>query len=770
MKTFQWWPEAKKLIFALAMATAIGNSSLKSKADGNPHLQHPLTVADSIEMTHFVDPPEYPLNGHPKFSPDRQHFLLVTEKGNLESNSREFALLVGDANAPANVPVRVAAFSSSSNRNGIDNARWLGNDIISFAGENPGEVPQVYVVNIHSKSLRKLTSEALGIAGPFSISEDTKVVIYNAPWTSDEKQNQYKDQHGFALSTERIFDLASGKWNAPMDVYQTYILHTATGARQPVAGGPLLAGPFKLAIWLSPDGKYAVAKRPPFPVPTGWESYDDKWVKAWTSSEQFRTSQLQPSSLSEAELVDTETGTITPLLDAPQRGLRQLSAFWLGDGRSLIMSETYLPLAPNLPPDELEKRKSLGAVVEIKIPDRTMKVIAYIPKDDAWTLEPNGSADAFKIRIVRKQPTGFYAPAPDISYRRNEDMWVEAREKQINVEGRAESITLAQQLDQWPKLVLTDPTTQQDVRIYDPNPQLHDRRFGRVQTIHWKGKAGEEWIGGLVFPVDYHEGKRYPLVIQTHGFDPGSFLLDGEFTTAMAAQELANKEIAVLQIGNEPDQQTIHGTRDEGAQQLSGMEGAIDYLDQLGLVDRNHVGVVGFSRTAYHVKYALTHSKYHFAAATIAEGIDFGYWMYLIDPNTAGWWGQFEEMWGGLPWRGNWDSWMDSISFNFDKIHTPVRLETDSNPGSIVQEWETFSALKLLHKPVEMIFIPHGSHPLVKPWERMTSQQGNVDWMVFWLKGEEDPDPVKAEQYSRWRELQKLQDEDQGRSKDSSSQ
>jgi hypothetical protein len=29
--------------------------------------------------------------------------------------------------------------------------------------------------------------------------------------------------------------------------------------------------------------------------------------------------------------------------------------------------------------------------------------------------------------------------------------------------------------------------------------------------------------------------------------------------------------------------------------------------------------------------------------------------------------------------------------------------------------------------------------------------------LCFWLKGEEDPDPAKADQYARWRELRKLQ-------------
>jgi hypothetical protein len=39
----------------------------------------------------------------------------------------------------------------------------------------------------------------------------------------------------------------------------------------------------------------------------------------------------------------------------------------------------------------------------------------------------------------------------------------------------------------------------------------------------------------------------------------------------------------------------------------------------------------------------------------------------------------------------------------------------------------------------------------------MVSQGGSVDWFCFWLKNEEDPDPAKAEQYARWRDLRKLQ-------------
>jgi hypothetical protein len=45
----------------------------------------------------------------------------------------------------------------------------------------------------------------------------------------------------------------------------------------------------------------------------------------------------------------------------------------------------------------------------------------------------------------------------------------------------------------------------------------------------------------------------------------------------------------------------------------------------------------------------------------------------------------------------------------------------------------------------------------VRPQERMTEQQGDVDWFCFWLKDEEDGDPAKAEEFARWRTLRALQ-------------
>jgi hypothetical protein len=117
---------------------------------------------------------------------------------------------------------------------------------------------------------------------------------------------------------------------------------------------------------------------------------------------------------------------------------------------------------------------------------------------------------------------------------------------------------------------------------------------------------------------------------------------------------------------------------------------------------------------------------------------------------------EFEQVYGGPPYGKNASRWLRrSPAFFMDKIETPIRIQT-FGPQSLLLDWHWYSGLSRLGKPVEMIYIPEGTHLLEKPWERMTSQQGNVDWFCFWLKGEEDPDPAKTEQYKRWRELSKF--------------
>jgi len=114
-------------------------------------------------------------------------------------------------------------------------------------------------------------------------------------------------------------------------------------------------------------------------------------------------------------------------------------------------------------------------------------------------------------------------------------------------------------------------------------------------------------------------------VIQTHGFKQDKFWIDGPWSGAFAAQPLASKGFVVLQVGSSVDpweDEKYANTLQEVDRHMAAYEGAVDYLDKRGIVDREKVGLIGFSITTYYLAYTLTHSKHHFAAATLADGFD----------------------------------------------------------------------------------------------------------------------------------------------------
>jgi hypothetical protein len=65
-----------------------------------------------------------------------------------------------------------------------------------------------------------------------------------------------------------------------------------------------------------------------------------------------------------------------------------------------------------------------------------------------------------------------------------------------------------------------------------------------------------------------------------------------------------------------------------------------------------------------------------------------------------------------------------------------------------------------LEKPVDLILLKDGTHPLTNPAQRMVSQGSTVDWMSFWLLGDMDPDPAKRDQYARWQRLRAHPEQD----------
>jgi dipeptidyl aminopeptidase/acylaminoacyl peptidase len=413
---------------------------------------------------------------------------------------------------------------------------------------------------------------------------------------------------------------------------------------------------------------------------------------------------------------------------------------------------------------ELRSRRSNKFVVEIKLPSREFVKIA---KEELRPIRWDAETDVVQFQVRQDESQADSAPQ-SVFYRRTGEIWVKLLNAPAGVTDTLPDIRVEQGLNLPPQIAAVDAKTKRKVTLLDLNPQFAGLQFGKVEEINWKDGTGQPVSGGLYLPPGYVAGKKYPLVIQTHGFDSHGFVIDGDHISASAAQPLASKGIVVLQM-NDIFYDSLDTTQ-EPERSMSAYENAVKYLDEKGIIDRSRVGLVGFSRTCLYVKYTLTHSSQHFAAAIVAEGFDAGYWQYFVFGNMASNWDSEEEsVIGAPPFGEGLLLWLErSPGFLLDKVRTPLQIQA-FEPGSVLSEWQWFSGLKRLGKPVDFLYLPTGDHILVKPWDRMISQEGTLDWFCFWLKGEEDPDPAKAAQYTRWRELRKLQGQNEKRSANAAS-
>ena len=711
-----------------------------------------VTVADSIQMARLGDvsyTDGEPSNGIvAKFSPDGKRFVVILKKGNLEANTNQYSLLLWHTAAvfQSPEPQVLVSLSSSSNRPAISNVLWLDdNDTILFLGERPGEQTQLYSLKCSSKELTKRTNSTTNVTS-FVTTATGQEIVYSATRPVSTYLTETVSRKGIAVTNELVTDLIRDSYGGKeYDDVDLFIKRLGRVAETRVA---IHGRTWGLPMSLSPDGAHLVTQVQAPHISDTWGEYEAKDLQAIT---RHTIPKGGYTYVYQYELVDTLTGASQVLVDAPIGRLGS-EVVWSPDGKAVVISDVYLPLNVDDPAERALRRKHTF-LVEFRIPDREfvkisqedLRLLTWDPKTGSL------ACDVGRLASFNGKSTG------KAYFRKSGETWSKASAPKQTTAQPLPDIVLDEGINTPPQIDAVDPSTSLRSILIDLNPQFQNLTLARVEEITWQDSGGNEVKGGLYWPPDYVAGKKYPLILQTHGWNPDRFWMDGPWATAFAAQPLASNGFFVLQVPD-PDL-SIWDTAKEAPRAMAAYEGAIDYLDRRGLIDRSRVGMTGFSRTYWYVTFTLTHSEYRFAAADIADGVDYGYFQYAAFSNAdQGSAGEYERIYGGPPFgKGLSQSLKRSPSFLMDKIKTPLRVETMGST-SVLGDWQWYTGLSRLGKPVEMIYIPEGTHILEKPWDRMISQQGNVDWFCFWLKGEEDADPAKAEQYARWRELRKLQD------------
>jgi len=677
------------------------------------------------------------------FSQDGKRFAVVLKRGNLEANTNEYSLVLFQTEDLFDKPEpkTLATMSSSSNREGIKDVAWLADsETILFLGEQPGETTQLYSLNCATGTRRKLTSHPTNLI-TFSSDAQGHAIVYAVERPRLPVVNETSRHEAMVVNDEAMADLLSGSIGD--NERDLMVLDTKTGMSRALPLGADIHGKLwgdLTDFFVSPDGKYVAVSTNLTEVSPKWRQYKEPLLRKMLQRD------LPPGALSwifRYALIETETGRGRVLLDSP------VSAYgseigWSPDGRSAVLTGVSLPTE-----ESQSDAKLLGTpgVVEVNLLDlRHTLAVSEDLRFLHWDLKTN--VLAFEVRRRDSKP------AERRYFKKLGEHW-----KQIGgneQEAARVEIVTEQDLNTPPKIAALDRKTNRKAVLLDLNPQFSKLKLGKVEEITFFGAGHLEVHAGLYFPPDYETGKKYPLVVQTHGFDANGFWIDGPFTTGFAAQALAGRGLLVVQIPDRHDWSTE--TPQEAPRMMETIENAIGFVDGLGILDRDRLAIVGFSRTGLYVQYMLTHSKIHFRAAVVAEGSDGGYSQYLqfLDshPYTAS---DSESINGGVPFGSGLLYWLRrSPEFLVDTIDTPLMIQAAS-PESLSMLWAVNKGLRRLGKPTELIYLPTGTHILEKPWDRMASEKGTVDWCVFWLNGKEDGAPENSKKYERWRRMRKSQ-------------
>jgi dipeptidyl aminopeptidase/acylaminoacyl peptidase len=243
----------------------------------------------------------------------------------------------------------------------------------------------------------------------------------------------------------------------------------------------------------------------------------------------------------------------------------------------------------------------------------------------------------------------------------------------------------------------------------DPAPQLTgvDK-----QLVKYTRKDKVPLSGTLYLPPGYKKGDRLPLFIWAYPLEYSDAATAGQvrgsentFTYYRNDSPLffLTQGYAVLMNATMPvvgDPETMNETFVE---QITGSgKAAIDFLDSLGIIDRNRVGVGGHSYGAFMTANLLAHSDdYAFGIARSGA--------YNRTLTPFGFQSERRTFWEAP------ETYMNLSPFTHaNKINEPLLIihgEADNNPGThTMQSERLFQAIKGNGGTARLVLLPHESH------------------------------------------------------------
>ncbi|HVS14870.1 MAG TPA: S9 family peptidase [Thermoanaerobaculia bacterium] len=279
------------------------------------------------------------------------------------------------------------------------------------------------------------------------------------------------------------------------------------------------------------------------------------------------------------------------------------------------------------------------------------------------------------------------------------------------------------------------------VRHTESNPWLAEVRLAKQETIAFRARDGLELHGILVWPLDYREGQRYPLVMVVHG-GPESHYRNGWLSGYSTFGQLgAARGFAVFYpnyrgstgLGVDFSKTSQAAATNE---EFDDLVDGVDHLVAIGLADRDRVGITGGSYGGYASAWGATFYSERFAAAIPFVGISNAI-------SKVGTTDIPQEMYDVHHLKWLWDDW------DYFEKASPIRYARRNRTPTLIlhgkddprvhpsQSLELYRHLKVLDQaPVRLVLYPGEGHGNAKSAARFDYLLRTLRWMEHYLQGE----------------------------------
>lgn len=312
----------------------------------------------------------------------------------------------------------------------------------------------------------------------------------------------------------------------------------------------------------------------------------------------------------------------------------------------------------------------------------------------------------------------------------------------VDVDGdKMQFITRRESVSSPPNYFLKDLNAKSETQLthfVDPTPQL---RAIQKRIVKYQRADGVPLSATLYLPANYVPGTRLPLIVWAYPLEfndastagqisanPNEFTRIGGIShLSLLTQGYAIMDDATMPVIGDPE--TMNDTFID--QIVGAAAAAIDHAVELGVADRDRVGVGGHSYGAFMTANLLAHSQL-FKAGIARSGA------YNRTLTPFGFQSERRPLWEAKDIYANISPFMHA-----DKIKTPILFihgENDNNSGTFpIQSQRMFQAVKGNGGVTRLVMLPYESHGYRGRQSILHTQAEMVEWFNRYVRDAQPP-------------------------------